>query len=184
MPSSKTTAKKSNRGRRPYGMTLCWDCRNATDPAKCPWVGKWEPVDGWDAKPTLLKIPGCIEPVQSFHVISCPLFDRDSYKGGLEENVFGKRKESISLDDKDIVNIAKAICERAVRDWAILEYGALKTVCTDGVQIDRFSVLSFFFSRWFTDLLETFSYHTPEQIRRYIKITDDMNPNRKGVAKG
>ena len=166
-------------------MTLCWDCANSTDKHKCPWVGKGQPVPGWTAMPNQLKVVGNKgEPVDSFHVIACPLFDRDSFNGGLEANIFGKKKEPARLDDKDIINIAEAICERAVRDWALLDYGKLKTVGTDGSTfVDRYSLLEFFFSRWFETLLESFSYHTPQQIRRYIKISDDMNPHPKRGGK-
>lgn len=182
MPTKKP---KSNRGRRSYGMTLCWDCKNATGPNECPWARDGSPVRGWTTIPTTLKIPGCPEPIKSFHVIDCPRFDRDSFRGGLDEVVFGKKRKPTKLDDKDIVNVAEAICERAVRDWILLDYGQLRTVGTDGSTfIDRYSLLEFFFSRWFETLLESFSYHSPDQIRRYIHITPDMNPHKKrGGAK-
>lgn len=172
----------NKRGRPTYKPTLCWDCRNATDKDKCPWAGKSIPVPGWVATHNKLKVVGKGgDAVDSYHVTSCPLFDRDSFNGCLDEVVFGKKRKPAKLDDKDIVNIAEAICERAVRDWMLIDYGQLRTVHTDGDSpIDRRALLEFFFSRWFETLLEAFSYHSPDQIRRYLRITNDMRPRKIG----
>ena len=55
------------------GPTLCWDCANAV--GRCCWSDRFEPVEGWDAVYDAEK--------DSYHVIACPLFERDAYCGGL-----------------------------------------------------------------------------------------------------
>lgn len=63
-----------------YQQTLCWDCANATDQAKCPWVNNGTPVPGWEATPT--HHPHWWQPYDSFCVTKCPLFIRDAVEGG------------------------------------------------------------------------------------------------------
>lgn len=58
--------------------TLCWDCRRPI--ASCPWLHEHEPVDGWDAVPTVL-YGGTEKSTNSYHVISCPLFVGDAKRG-------------------------------------------------------------------------------------------------------
>lgn len=53
--------------------TLCWNCANAV--GGCSWSQSFEPVEGWDAVPCIIRGNG-IE-VPSFRVLSCPLFERD-----------------------------------------------------------------------------------------------------------
>lgn len=54
--------------------TLCWDCANCT--GGCSWSTEFIPVKGWVATPTHSQY------FDSFIVESCPLFDRDAYRGG------------------------------------------------------------------------------------------------------
>ena len=54
-------------------QTLCWDCQRAVK--ECPWSANFEPVPGWDAEPTLIMSES--QPIPSFHVKSCPLFEPD-----------------------------------------------------------------------------------------------------------
>ncbi len=160
--------------------TLCWDCKNAAKPWACEWVGSGKPVNGWWAKPTTMKGMRGMAPIESYHVVRCPKFKRGSFGGGLTRDTFGKH-EFIKLDDKDTVNLAEAIIQSAVEDWQSLKFGELSVVNKAGKPVFKADVLEFFFSRWFERLLESFSAHTPQQIRSYIHITEDMRPN-KGVT--
>lgn len=54
-------------------QTLCWDCKKAVK--ECPWSANFEPVEGWDAEPTLVMAD--YRPLPSFHVKACPLFEPD-----------------------------------------------------------------------------------------------------------
>lgn len=157
--------------------TLCWECKNATRPWNCPWVEKFGEVEGWMAKPTNV---GKFYNYESFHVIDCPKFKRDSFLGGTEWNLFGKR-ESTSLDDEDCQTLAEAICERAVEDWKFLDYGLLDEIAFCGGRIFKSELLEFFFSEWFESLLESFTERTPQNIRRYLKIKESMRPKKEGV---
>ena len=62
--------------------TACWNCAKAT--GGCSWSSRFEPVEGWTAQETLIKLNGGERYEPSFHVISCPEFDRDAYRGGNE----------------------------------------------------------------------------------------------------
>lgn len=159
--------------RKPSTPTLCFDCGNATNPDVCPWVRDGTPVQGWTAKPTVI---GRSYKFDSYRVEGCPLFWRDGHSGGLVEDLFG-RKRRVTIDGDDSIKLAAAICARAVEDWKFLGYGALKSVPYYGDRLYREELIEFFFSPWFEKLLGSFSERTPEQIRRYIHITDDMRPN-------
>lgn len=54
-------------------QTLCWDCQRAVK--ECPWSANFEPVDGWDAEPTMIMTS--YRPMPSYHVKACPLFEPD-----------------------------------------------------------------------------------------------------------
>ena len=60
--------------------TLCWWCKN-TNANDCPWFSrKEEPVPGWVATPTTLKVgrARCKEQIieiRSYRVHECPLFE-------------------------------------------------------------------------------------------------------------
>lgn len=55
--------------------TLCWSCEKCTGGSDCPWANRFEPVEGWDAVPTKIKMTPEKES-DSFKVLSCPLFKR------------------------------------------------------------------------------------------------------------
>ena len=160
-----------------YKPTLCWDCKNSTKPWNCPWVENFTPVKGWVAIPTNV---GRFYNYDSYRVITCPKFVRSSFNGGLVEDTFG-RSDPIDLDDTGTANLAEAIVERAVEDWKFLEYGLLDDIVFCGGRIFKSELLEFFFSEWFEQLLESFTERTPSNIRRYLKITDDMRPKKEGV---
>lgn len=157
--------------------TLCLDCRNATKPWVCPWAENATPVKGWRAKKTVV---GNSYTYDSYLVTDCPLFHRDGHRGGQEQDLFGA-KERISLDDQDTVNLAEAICERAVEDWFGLERGKLEYANVTGTRVWRNELIEFFFSEWFTVLLGSFTERPAQQIREMIGVTEDMNP-KTGVT--
>ena len=158
--------------RHPTNYSKCFDCGNATNPDACPWVRDFTPVPGWEADETTV---GRTHTFQSFRVRECPLFWRDAHTGGLVEDLFGKKRH-VSIEEDDAVRLAAATCARAVEDWKYLRYGAIKSIPCYGSRLYRDEVLEFFFSPWFATLLQSFSERTPEQIRRYIHITEDMRP--------
>lgn len=55
--------------------TLCWTCRNAYA-GKCCWIDRCEPVKGWTAKRSRLKISDGKQ-VNTWHVTGCPNYIRD-----------------------------------------------------------------------------------------------------------
>ena len=55
--------------------TKCWDCANSTN-SGCSWSDKFIPVDGWIAERN--------EEKDSYRVIDCPEFKRDSFGYGSE----------------------------------------------------------------------------------------------------
>lgn len=145
-------------------QTLCWDCKNSTKPDICPWVRDFTPVPGWTAEKTEIRNLG-----ESYLVKECPLFKRGAFKGGMEEDVFGKR-EHISIDNQDTVKLAEAIIERYVEDWKFLEYGELDGIRFCGSRLKRKKILEFFYSEWFERLLSLFSDIEPDYIRKALKI--------------
>lgn len=63
--------------------TLCWGCKNAVPNAAgtkgCSWSRRFEPVYGWDAKPTVLQWShGKNAGDASFIVRKCPEFVGDA----------------------------------------------------------------------------------------------------------
>ena len=57
--------------------TLCWKCQKAG--GKCSWSKCFEPVEGWDAKPTkVIDYCGGKQIItDSFNVRHCPEFVKD-----------------------------------------------------------------------------------------------------------
>ena len=144
-------------------QTLCWDCKNCTNPEVCPWVRDYTPVPGWKAKPNILR------DYDSYLVIECPLFKRGAYHGGAEENLL-IAKDHITLDYQDMVKLSEAIIGRYVEDWKFLEYGDLDGVRFCGSRLKRDTVVDFFSSEWFADLLACFSDIDPMVILKKLKI--------------
>ena len=65
--------------------TLCWDCANSTK-AGCSWASEFESVKGWQA----------IKTRDSYKVLDCPEFDRDSYGFGQNRTL----QELIEMENK------------------------------------------------------------------------------------
>lgn len=76
LPKSKVAAKVAKE-------SICWGCRkadhftNVENP--CPWASKFQPVEGWVAEESRLKGYHS-KGIESYRVISCPLFDADPPK--------------------------------------------------------------------------------------------------------
>ena len=56
-------------------QTLCWECAKAT--GGCCWSDHWkhEPVPGWTAEESMLKVSGSY--ITSYCVKECPEFEPD-----------------------------------------------------------------------------------------------------------
>jgi len=161
----------------PNDFTLCWCCGNATKPKRCPWANNFTPVKDWEAIPTKIKFKlfGRTIISDSYKVIRCPLFSRDSVNGGQKETI----KRKVLRDDEDATELASAILERAVMDWQSLKYGKLAMIVAEGKELKRSDMLEFFFSDWFESLLAPVTEYSPGQIRKFLYITDDMREEAK-----
>jgi hypothetical protein len=113
--------------------------------------------------------------MESYVVHDCPRFRRDSFGAGIEKCLLAWNKP-LKLYNDDLQNIAEAIIEGAVADWKALQYGALEAVTFCASRVTKQKTLEFFFSEDFENYLSTFSERTPEQIRSWLKITEDMRP--------
>ena len=51
---------------------LCWQCQKAT--GGCPWSDNFKPVEGWVAKPTIIK--DSARDIKTYKIKKCPLFIR------------------------------------------------------------------------------------------------------------
>ena len=69
-------------GEKSNQHTLCWDCENAVEPEICPWANDGTPVPGWLAVRTRIKSNRMKS--DSYRVLKCPLFKRDSIKSGMK----------------------------------------------------------------------------------------------------
>lgn len=52
--------------------TKCWDCGRAC--GGCSWSAHFIPVEGWTAKPTLIRSNRGFYETESYAVLDCPLF--------------------------------------------------------------------------------------------------------------
>ena len=99
-----------NKHYKPKHQTLCWQCEWAAGKGgKCPWATRFEPVPGWNAKPTkvlsasaTITSDGKPQYIDSFDVKECPLFELMTElkrrKAEAEKKV--QERQSI-LQDKD-----------------------------------------------------------------------------------
>ena len=66
---------------------LCWSCKKACGgDGGCSWFNGFKPIEGWNANTTIIRMTNPItkEPqeIQSFNVVECPLYDKDSVPYG------------------------------------------------------------------------------------------------------
>ena len=57
---------------------LCWSCSKACGGSDCPWANKLKPVEGWNAKRRI--ICGNKHPIETFHIVECPLYEKEGRK--------------------------------------------------------------------------------------------------------
>ena len=158
--------------------SLCWDCANATNPDKCPWVGDGEPVDGWWARKDKIKFSfadwdGKIKTkmTDTYCVIMCPLFERDAWRGGLHKHDIPTTPVLKYATAKDLRSLAAAIIYRQVVDWERLGRGEHKRIAdTNGRYTKREDVVDFFNSEWFEQLLACVSTTSAEDCRKALGI--------------
>ena len=93
----------------------------------------------------------------------------DNGSGAVAHRGSGKAWRSV---DRDTLDLAFGIIERAVLDWKALEYGRRAECVVDGELVTRIESVEFFFSDWFYSLCNVTQF-TPEQIRGFLHIQDD-----------
>lgn len=93
----------------------------------------------------------------------------DNGSGAVAHRGSGKARRSV---EREVLDLAFGIIERAVLDWKALDYGRLAEVMVDGEAISRKETCEFFFSDWFKDLCNVTQF-TPEQIRGFLHIPED-----------
>lgn len=85
--------------------TLCETCSNSC--GNCSWSARFVPVEGWTAKPTLVRNSSVKDSViESFEVSECPLFAED------------KKRHTESIRSDRVVALCFKIIERAIHDYA------------------------------------------------------------------
>ena len=84
-------------------QSLCWNCKNCF--GGCSWSESFEPVEGWNAKRTIIKYLNTETP--SFLVRDCPLFAPDD----------GEREY---VNNDGFQNLMVAIYKRAAQDYVLL----------------------------------------------------------------
>ena len=162
-----------------FDPSLCWDCALSTRPWRCEWVARYEPVPGWEARKHHCGSKS--DGYESRKVIACPKFVRDSFCGGLTDDPINHKR--IKLDDTDVRTLAEAIIERAVEDWKELKRGELeKAYTSDGNTVKREELISFFYSKEFAVLLNSFTKFSPAQIRTFLDVHDRSYYTEEAIA--
>lgn len=87
-------------------------------------------------------------------------------------SVASKRGRKTWRVERNTLDLAFGIIERAVLDWRALDYGRLAEVMVDGELVSSKDTCEFFFSDWFIDLCNVTQF-TPEQIRGFLHIPED-----------
>ena len=155
-------------------QSLCWDCVNATCPENCEWVDRFEPVKGWWARPRVIRRFGHskeeIALIDSYSVVMCPKFKRNSWRGGTE-NDWRADIEKRTMDNSDVKSLASAIICQAVIDWESTQRGRFKRfIVSDGKNVKAEEILEFFFSGYFEHLLQAVTSVDPDVVREELGI--------------
>lgn len=147
--------------------TLCWDCALANGSGDCPWAENHTPVEGWNAIPNHVAGGAGYD---SYAVIECPKFKRDSRNGGQDWRWLKPLTES-ELSSGDAIRLSCRIIDQAVQDWKSLKDYEEFPLRLDGQVVWRRDVVSFFNSVWFERLLTLASGDLdPEDCRATLKI--------------
>lgn len=75
--------------------------------------------------------------------------------------------------ERDPFDLALGVIERYALDWRALEFGARDFVLVDGVLVSKEDTACFFFEPWF-EMLCTAIHYTPKQIRKALRIPEDL----------
>lgn len=175
-----TEEQKSNRAARvqeSQSRTLCWDCKHSTDINRCPWIRDCTPVDGWWARSKVIRYriyppdaPAYTRETESYCVICCPKFERESFGAGLVP-LEKKHTQYKDAQNADIKALCAAIITQAIMDWRKLDNGRFaKALAADGNTIKREEVIQFFYSNYFEEMLDAVSSLTPKQVREELGI--------------
>jgi hypothetical protein len=179
--TKKSQEARSNAIKIAKCQTLCWDCKHATDIDVCPWVRDGTPVEGWWAKRKDIRyrLEACgthdlqTRMQETYCVMMCPLFQRDSYRAGLTE-MDEKNPSHVDISDAtplDLRRLSAAVITQAVMDWEKLGRGKLRKVVTaEGSTIKSFQLIDWFNSLDFAVMLSEVSNYTPEQIRKKLEV--------------
>lgn len=85
----------------------------------------------------------------------------------------GDRETRLLSPERDVIDLAYGVLERAVEDWKALEYGRKESAMIEkGAWVERSEVVEFFFSKWFSRLCEPLHY-SPEEIRKALNIPEE-----------
>lgn len=160
-----------NRAWKPYGSYMVNDCpmfkRDAWNGGTEKYTGFWAKAEEANEGTGNSKF-NTVAPVRG---VAESAGDRRVDNG--VRNVAGKTSRgSRDVVQRDVLDLAYGILERAVEDWQALQYGAKAEAMVDGEIVERKDILPFFFSEWFYELCEPLNY-TPKQIREHLHIPDD-----------
>lgn len=162
-------------------QTLCWDCALATDVDKCPWATNGKPVDGWWAKKNKIRYTTVdmigkkhTTETDSYTVILCPLFKRDSFRGGMHKDDRRKRRDVLETPSQsDVRALASAIICQAVTDWERTQRGGLrKIVSPENITVKSDELIRFFNSRFFEQMLEFVTDVEPSLAREALDVPE------------
>lgn len=94
-------------------QTLCWSCRRSYT-GGCSWADDFEPVEGWQAAPQLIKTHAGYDPDMTYFVTSCPLFKDECPEGSTHRTYYAKPIPDITGAQR----LAAAIVAEAAKDLA------------------------------------------------------------------
>jgi hypothetical protein len=110
---------------------LCWDCKKACGGEKgCPWFNGNIPIENWTAVPTITEViekDGEFEPVHSYHITKCPLFEREERIERKTDRVFAEEigisvrtyyRKKRSLKKLKALGVLKGDCSKLKLDFS------------------------------------------------------------------
>ncbi len=107
--------------------TLCWTCKNAV--GDCSWSRRFEPVEGWTAEPTKIKLDvNSGAKTDSFCVIKCPEYVPDERE--VKPNPV---KEKGTVDVKIVKGLKSKIGRALKKGSDYTEIARFSGVCRDCV---------------------------------------------------
>lgn len=138
-------------------MSKCGRCIHAAaGDNTCPWHTRFQPVEGWTAKPTVLHDNQPYKRDTSFDVQKCPLYER-----GHPERHY---------DDEGMSRLVIETMMQAVEDWKALGCGKADGLRYVGQVVTREELIEFFNSPWFENMVMSCLSVRPSQIRAALKV--------------